>query len=162
MNKVYVLIEGWRKDGYWHERISGIFAEEEEANIIARRLETLHNLIGIGDTSYAIVSERTIANRETRACPKKIQYRTTLKKDGTFGDVEFIPFYGDGQGIQFSPVFSRHTNGYFSGTIDLIPEDSREQHVARAMEIIKNSLDIIPQWVLDSKDGHDSRHPQGF
>ena len=53
--------------------------------------------------------------------------------------------------------------GWIQGNIDLKWDRSIEYHYDLAKKKIEDNLKgLIPQWVLDSKDGHDENHPQGL
>jgi hypothetical protein len=166
MEKVYVVIESCYTGECWEDNIREIFANEEDANNAKNDLDTLENILD-GKRVFLIREEEVIEGK-VNVLPKKLRFCAPLKMNNNPGRVRLTVFHGEEAEapIKFVPLkdncFYTNSKGDFYGVIDFIPEESHQQHIERAEWLIYDKYDeIVPQWVLDSKDGHDSEHLQG-
>lgn len=166
MKKIYIVVESCYTGECWEDEISGVFTNEEDANNVKSDLNILENILG-GKRVF-LVSEEEVTESKVNVFPEKLRFYAPLKKNNNPGKVQLTVFHGEEaeDPIKFVPLkdndFFSDSKGYFHGVIDFMPEESHERHIERAEWLIYDKYDeIVPQWVLDSKDGHDKEHPQG-
>jgi hypothetical protein len=163
MAKVYSVTESWYDEDGWEEIVSGVFANKEDADASATQLQLVADIKG-NSHQFRVSEHEVLEQPLADVYPKKLKVVSYLTDRNTFDAIHVCDHHQDEQ-LRFVPLrdneYGCGLKGKIVGEIDFDPNETNEQHEARARKLIAENFSIVPQWVLDSKDGHDKRYPQG-
>lgn len=157
---IYVLVEEWYEDNVPVTDVVSVYDDEKEA---VRNQGLLQRKLDLSEPYHA--AKLIIRNlNEKIEVPKFTRLTVQLSPENLLAKPHICGYSEVPIPLHFEPlkdnVFSCYHKGSFVLTVEA-GDKPVDTIIDEAYRLVEAHKDVCPQWVIDSKDGHDSSHPQG-